>query len=96
LDINIRVDDVGIVFQVVGVFQDILIVVIIRHLDVVGVGRYRLGDFFDFLGQRRRPLQPGLFGRLLGLAIAPSFFTLIDRGGAMPCSGSYVKPVATC
>jgi 3-phosphoshikimate 1-carboxyvinyltransferase len=81
LDINIRVNDVGVVFQVVGVFQDILIIIVIRHLDVIGVGRDRLGDFFDFLGQWRRALQPRLLGRLLGTAIRTNrrFFAKVEK-----------------
>jgi hypothetical protein len=68
LDIDIGVDDVGVIFEVVGVFEDIFLGVVIGDfdIDVIGVGGDGFDDFFGFVWQRCLAFQAGLFGGLLG------------------------------
>ena len=70
LHVDIGVDHVGIVFEVVRVFQDILVAIVIHHLDIHSSGSTATGltTFFDLFRQRRGALQARLFGRLLGAA----------------------------
>jgi hypothetical protein len=127
LDVDIGVYNVGIVFQVIGIVQDVLVGIVIGDFHIIWVHGNRLDDFLYLFRQWRVAFQARLFGWLLSGAFrangrlfakvekaAPAgnacmlltefrlghynliYFTQSDRGGAMPCSGSYVKPASTC
>jgi hypothetical protein len=68
LDVDIGVDNIGIVFEVIGVFEDIFIGVVIGDFDirVIGVGGDWFDDFLNFVGHWRLAFQAGLFGGLFG------------------------------
>jgi hypothetical protein len=70
LDVDIGIDHIAVVIQVIGVFQNILVGLVVHHFDIdfIGIDNHRLDDFLGFFRLRRGALQAGLFGRLFGRA----------------------------
>jgi hypothetical protein len=93
LDVDIGVDDVGVVFEVVGVFEDIFVGVVIGdfHVHVVRVDGGGFDGFFDFVGEWGLAFQARLFGGLFGTAFRAGggFFAEVEEACAAGDAGMF-------
>jgi 3-phosphoshikimate 1-carboxyvinyltransferase len=93
LDIDIGVDNVGVVFEVVGVLEDVFVGVVVGDFDVdiVRVDGGRFDGFFDFVGEWGLAFQAWLFSGLFGAAFwaGNGFFAEVEEACAAGDAGMF-------
>jgi hypothetical protein len=68
LHVDIGVDRIGVVFEVIGIFEDIFVGVVVGDFDVdlIGVDGSGFDNLFGFFGEWGLAFQARLFCRLFG------------------------------